>query len=118
MYNNYNCEIQSKITSTEELQKNSMESDDASRFRNEDIVSITKLIQVAKFNGKSKDYIAHRIMQRGCPIGRKNCCVCSRGDRGKSLNKSKGRNKRSKDSNYEINIKHSFTVQSWEELND
>ena len=59
----------------------------------ENIVSIHKQIQLAKIKGKSRDYIACRIKRLGCPNGRKNCGVCS-SSLGKSLNKGKGKNKR------------------------
>lgn len=59
----------------------------------EDIISKEKQIRSAKINGKSKDYITREITKQGCPHGRKNCGICSRGTLGKSMNKGKGKNK-------------------------
>jgi len=66
------------------------------RFRNDDKIPLCQLIQTAKINGKSKDYIAHRIRRLGCPSGKKNCWLCSGGNRGSSLNKGKGRTKKTR----------------------
>lgn len=59
----------------------------------EDVISVHKQVQSAKANGKSKDFISHRLKHEGCPHGRKNCGVCTRGTLGKTLDKGKGKNK-------------------------
>jgi hypothetical protein len=62
-------------------------------FRGVDIISMNKLVQKAKENGKAKDYIVNRLKNHGCAKGRKNCSICMRGSKGTSLNKSKGMKK-------------------------